>query len=87
MPMRTAQSSPTHPGTVFREEYRHAIGISQAEAARRLGWSTNRMNEFEGGKRRVTVDNAIALEALTGASAEFWLTLQMQHAVWHRRRR
>ena len=46
---------PTHPGEVFREEFRLAQDpvISQAEAARRLGWSFNRMNEFEVGKRGV----------------------------------
>jgi antitoxin HigA-1 len=76
---------PTHPGEVFREDFRLAQQppISQAEAARRVGWSTNRMNEFEVGKRGVTPENATSLQALTGASAEFWLTLQMHHDLWH----
>src|SRR5688500_8384178 len=72
---------PTHPGEVFREDYRRPQdpAISQAEASRRLGWSKNRLNEFEVGKRGVTPENAIALAELTGTSPEFWLQLQMNY--------
>jgi antitoxin HigA-1 len=76
---------PTHPGAVFREDFRLVQDppVSQAEAARRLGWTTNRMNEFEVGKRGVTPENAVALEVLTGASAEFWMQLQSRYDLWH----
>jgi addiction module HigA family antidote len=76
---------PTHPGEVFRLEYRELQNppVSQAEAARRLGWSNNRMNEFEMGKRGVTPDNAIALAELTGTSPEFWMHLQETYDLWH----
>ena len=75
---------PTHPGEIFREEFRAVQDppISQAEAARRLGWSTNRMNEFEVGKRGVTAENAIMLGQLTGTSPEFWMRLQMDYDLW-----
>lgn len=77
--------SPTHPGEIFRLEFRESAEppISQAEAARRLGWTTNRMNEFERGKRGVTTENAIMLAALTGTSAEFWMNLQARYDLWH----
>lgn len=76
---------PTHPGTIFAEDFlAHAApAISQAEAARRLGWSANRMNEFVTGKRGVTAENAVALAELTGASPEFWMNLQTQRDLWH----
>lgn len=77
---------PTHPGEIFRTEFREPDGvaiISQAEAARRLGWSNNRMNEFEVGKRGVTPENAVMLGALTGTSAEFWMQLQVNYDLWH----
>jgi addiction module HigA family antidote len=74
--------APSHPGEVFREDYRIPAGISQAEASRRLGWTKNRMNEFEVGKRGVTIENALALAALTGTSAEFWVTLQVRRDLW-----
>src|SRR5690348_12337291 len=84
-PLAEMRRPPTHPGEIFRAEFREAIEprVSQAEAARRLGWSTNRMNEFEVGKRGVTVENAIALAELTGTSPEFWLNLQMRHDLSH----
>jgi addiction module HigA family antidote len=84
-PLAQMRRSPTHPGEVFRHDYREAVEprVSQAEAARRLGWSTNRMNEFEVGKRGVTVENAIQLSELTGTTPEFWLRLQMNYDWWH----
>ena len=71
------------------EEYlAHATPtISQAEAARRLGWSTNRMNEFVKGKRGVTAENALALADLTGASPEFWMNLQTSYDLWRAHKR
>lgn len=74
--------APTHPGEMFEEEFRKPSGISQAEAARRMRMSTNRLNEIVKGKRAVTAETALLLEALTGASAEFWLNLQTRHDLW-----
>lgn len=78
--------APTHPGEIFRTEFRELDGVprvSQAEAARRLGWSANRMNEFEVGKRGVTPENAVMLGALTGTTPEFWMNLQANYDLWH----
>ena len=47
--------APTHPGEIFKLEYRDPIGLSQAEAARRLEMPLNRLNEFEKGKRGVAL--------------------------------
>lgn len=76
---------PTHPGEIFKVEFREAADppVGQAEAARRLGWSSNRMNEFERGRRGVTPENAVMLAALTGTSAEFWMNLQVTFDLWH----
>ena len=77
---------PTHPGEIFRAEFREPDGtaiVSQAEAARRLGWSADRMNEFEVGKRGVTPENAVMLAALTGTSPDFWMQLQANYDLWH----
>ena len=77
--------SPTHPGEIFREDFRLALEpkLSQTDAAKRLGWTINRLNEFERGKRGITPENAVMLAKLTGASAEFWMTLQMRYDLWH----
>lgn len=85
--LRRMRRPPTHPGEIFEEEYRKPSGISQAEAARRMGISTNRMNEIVMGKRSVTAETAVLMAALTRTSPQFWLHLQAEHDVWHAIRR
>ena len=75
--------APTHPGEIFEEEFRKPSAISQAEAARRMGMSANRLNEIVAGKRGVTAETAILIAALTGTSPTFWLHLQADHDLWH----
>lgn len=74
---------PTHPGEIFEEEYRKPSEISQAEAARRMGMSTNRLNEIVAGKRAVTAETAVLFAALTKTNPQFWLYLQADHDLWH----
>jgi addiction module HigA family antidote len=74
---------PTHPGEMFEEEFRKPSGISQAEAARRMGMSTNRLNEIVAGKRGMTAETAVLVGALTGTDPRVWLHLQADHDLWH----
>lgn len=73
------------PGEMLREEFLKPLGIAQAEAARRMGISENRLNEVVRAKRRATVDIALRLSRLLKTSPQFWMRLQ---ADWdlHRRR-
>ena len=73
---------PTHPGEIFEEEYRKPSGISQAEAARRMRMSANRLNEIVAGKRAVTAETAVLMGALTGTDPRMWLHLQADHDLW-----
>jgi addiction module HigA family antidote len=75
--------SPTRPGEVLLEELLAPLGMSQAEAARRMGMSNNRLNELVRGERGVTADTALQLARLLGTSPEFWLNLQMTADLWH----
>jgi addiction module HigA family antidote len=75
--------APTHPGELFEEEYRKPSGISQAEAARRMGMSTNRLNEIVVGKRAMTAETAVLVGALTRTNPRMWLHLQADHDLWH----
>ena len=74
--------APTHPGEMFEEEYRRPSGISQAEAARRMKMSANRLNEIVAGKRGVTAETAILMGALTGTDPRVWLHLQADNDLW-----
>jgi len=81
--VRRMRRPPTHPGEVLLEEFLAPLGMSQAEAARRMGMSNNRLNELVRGKRGVTADTALRLARLFGTSPEFWLNLQMTFDLWH----
>jgi addiction module HigA family antidote len=81
--VRRMRRPPTHPGEVLLEEFLVPLGLSQAEAARRMGVSTNRLNELVRGKRGVTAETALRLSQLLGTSPEFWLNLQMMFDLWH----
>jgi addiction module HigA family antidote len=75
--------APTHPGEVLAEEFLSPMGLTQAEAARRMRMSTNRLNELVRGKRGVTAATAIRLAELLGTSPELWLSLQTTWDLWH----
>ena len=81
--VRRMTRAPTRAGEVLLKEFLAPLGMSQAEAARRMGMSTNRLNELIRGKRGVTADTALRLSRLLGTSPEFWLNLQMTFDLWH----
>ena len=64
------------PGEMLLEEFLKPMGISQVEAARRLGISLNRLNEIVLGKRGITADTALRLGRLLKTSPQFWMRLQ-----------
>ncbi len=64
------------PGEMLLEEFIKPLGIRQADAARDLGISLNRLNEVVRGKRRITADTALRLSRLWSTSPQFWMRLQ-----------
>ena len=80
--VRRMKRPPTHPGEVLLEEFLMPLGMSQAEAARRMGMSANRLNELVRGKRGVTADTALRFARLFRTSPEFWLNAQRAVDLW-----
>ena len=74
---------PVHPGEMLLEEFLVPHGLSQHKLAEMIGVTVNRVNEIVKGKRGVSPDTAIRLEALFGASAHFWLNLQLAWDLYH----
>ena len=64
------------PGEMLLEEFLKPMAIGQAEAARQLGISLNRLNEIVLGKRGITADTALRLGRLLKTSPQFWMRLQ-----------
>ncbi|HYX26328.1 MAG TPA: HigA family addiction module antitoxin [Thermoanaerobaculia bacterium] len=58
------------------EEFLKPLGLTQAEAARRLGMSLNRLNELVLGKRGVTADTALRLARQFSTTPQLWMHLQ-----------
>jgi antitoxin HigA-1 len=65
-----------HPGELLLEEYLKPLGVGQADAARTLGISLNRLNEIVLGKRGITADTALRLARFLKTSPQLWMRLQ-----------
>jgi addiction module HigA family antidote len=66
----------THPGEILLEDFLKPLEISQAELARHVGVSVQRINEIVRGKRGITPETAWLLSDAFGTSPEFWMNLQ-----------
>jgi addiction module HigA family antidote len=75
--------APTHPGEMLLEEFLKPLQMTQTELARQIGVSYPRVNELIHGKRGITPDTALRLEALFGMEAQFWLNLQLAWDLYH----
>ncbi len=64
------------PGEMLLEEFIKPLGLRQADAAKELGVSVNRLGEVVRGKRRITADTALRLSRLFKTSPQFWMRLQ-----------
>ena len=65
-----------HPGEMLLEEFLKPMGLTQAEAARQLSMSLNRLNELVLGKRGVTADTALRLARRFQTTPQLWMHLQ-----------
>jgi len=72
-------ANPIHPGEMLLEEFLVPKKLSQRAFAKRLGWTTAKLNELINGKRGVTAESALDLAAKLKTSPELWLNLQMYY--------
>jgi HTH-type transcriptional regulator/antitoxin HigA len=64
-----------------------ARGITQAGLAERMRRPSNKINEILHGKRSITVETAMELELVLGLPAYFWLELEQNYQLAHKRLR
>lgn len=67
-----------HPGEVLKEEL-EARNISQKDFAKAISVSYTMLNEILNGKRNITADFALLVEAALGTPAELWLNMQARY--------
>lgn len=68
-------ATPIHPGEILKDELL-ARGISQRKFASVIGVSYTVLNEVVNGKRPITTEYALKIEAATGTPAYLWLNMQ-----------
>ena len=68
-----------HPGRVLAEIYMQELGLNQTRLAEKLGCAHRKINEIINGKRGITPDFALDLEAVIGTKPDMWVAMQ---AAW-----
>lgn len=67
-----------HPDEMIKDEIA-ARGITQKDLAKKMNVSYSVFNEILNGKRPVTTEYALMLEAVLGTNASIWLGLQAEY--------
>lgn len=67
-----------HPGEMLKDEI-EARGITQKDLSKRMGVSYTVFNRILNGKRPITTEYALLLEAALGIDAGIWLRLQADY--------
>ena len=75
---RATYRIPTHPGDVVKEELKMR-GISQKDFASRTGISYTMLNEILNGKRPITSEIALVMEAALGINPELLINMQSRY--------
>lgn len=68
----------THPGEILKEELEYR-GISQKKFSEMLSVPYNQLNEVLNGKRQVTTDFALMVEAALGINPELLINMQTRY--------
>ena len=71
-------SEPVHPGLLLKEEIEYR-GITQKTLAKQMGVSYTVLNEVLNGKRPISVEYALYLEAVLGIDAQLWIQMQADY--------
>lgn len=84
---RPIARSPSHPGQLMREILDEHLGLSPAEAARRLKVSQPALEAVLNGKDAVTADMALRFARLTGGTPELYVQMQARYDLWNARQK
>lgn len=76
--MEKTMRLPTHPGEVLKEEL-EARGITQAKFSTCIGVPYTMLNEILNGKRPVSTDFALLVEAALGISPDLLINMQSRY--------
>lgn len=84
-PHELQPSTPIHPGEILKDEL-ESRGMSQRKFAAVIGASYSVLNEVINGKRPITTEYALKIEAATGIPAYIWVNMQSNYDMQTARR-
>jgi addiction module HigA family antidote len=84
---RPLKRPPTHPGMLMRETIAEHLGLSKAEAARRMKISRPSLYAVLNGTGAVTAEMALRFAAIGGGEPALLLNMQAAHDLWHAQHR
>ena len=84
-PHELQPSTPIHPGEILKDEL-ESRGMSQRKFAAVIGVSYSVLNEVINGKRPITTEYALKIEAATGIPAYIWVNMQSNYDMQTARR-
>ena len=71
-------SEPVHPGLLLKEEIEYR-GVTQKQLAQQMGVSYSVLNEILNGKRPISIEYALYLEAVLGIDEQLWIQMQADY--------
>lgn len=71
--------SPTHPGTILREDVLPSLGISVAEFSKRLEVCEQAIHAVLAEKSAITPELAVRIGAFLGNGPQLWIAMQSQY--------
>ena len=74
--------NPPHPGEVLKSLCLDPLNLSVTETARCLGVSRKTLSAILNGRAGISPEMAVRLSIAFGASAESWLSQQVQYDLW-----
>lgn len=85
VPHELQPSTPIHPGEILKDEL-EARGMSQRKFSNIIGVSYSVLNEVINGKRPITTEYALKIEAATYIPAYIWVNMQTEYNMQTARR-
>ena len=70
-----------HPGSILKAEYLEPLGISAQDLAVSVGVLEGRITDVISGKSNVDVELSLRLARYFSTAADFWVHLQVEHAL------
>ena len=77
--MRKSKVSRSHPGSIVREHFIRARGVTPYRVAKELGVPLPRLNDIVREKRSISMEMGVLLARYFGTSDDFFINLQSDY--------